>query len=112
MLDHDPDQISADHDEIPTGLRGDVMYARPGQESSTIRLSSGPKYGSSPDGDSESSGLGSGSRVGSGPGSVGRRNLATLFPAGMPPVEKMQNPLAARYGINNDNSLDEPRTEL
>ena len=73
----------------------------------------GAKDQQSPDRESsESSGRGSGSRAGSALdrnryGSI-NRNLSALFPAGMPPVEKLNNPLAATGG--EDGGI--PRTEL
>eukprot|EP00090_Calanus_glacialis_P046592 TRINITY_DN9228_c0_g1_i3.p1 TRINITY_DN9228_c0_g1~~TRINITY_DN9228_c0_g1_i3.p1 ORF type:complete len:142 (-),score=42.51 TRINITY_DN9228_c0_g1_i3:239-664(-) len=100
-------------DDIPDYLKGDVMYSRSHHSGggSTLLISS---KDSSPDRDSESSGRGSGSRIGSAHeqnrhGSI-NRNLSTLFPAGMPPVEKLNNPLASSHLTMEDVSI--PRTEL
>ena len=70
-----------------------------------------------PDHDSQSSGRGSGSRAGSAYdknkfGSI-NRNLSALFPAGMPPVEKLNNPLASsRLTLHGYEDVSIPRTEL
>ena len=68
--------------------------------------------------ESHSSGRGSGSRVGSAYDSRNKfgsinRNLSALFPAGMPPVEKLHNPLASsRLTLNGYEDVSIPRTEL
>ena len=41
------------------------------------------------------------------------RNLSALFPAGMPPVEKLHNPLASsRLTLHAYEDVSIPRTEL
>ena len=112
----DTDNEVVDHedvDDIPDYLKGDVMYSRSHHSGggSTLLMSS---KDNSPDRESDSSGRGSGSRMGSAHehdryGAI-NRNLSTLFPAGMPPVEKLNNPLASSRLTMDDISV--PRTEL
>lgn len=125
------DEEGEEEERVPEHLRGDVMYA-PSHHSgggSTLRITARKTH--SPDSDSSSSsGRGSGSRLGSGfdPsaqfGSI-NRNLSALFPAGMPPVERLQpnhcnplatssNPLSKALSTSSMADLREglPRTEL
>ena len=102
-----------DIDEVPDYLKGDVMYSRSHHSGggSTLLISS---KDSSPDRDRDSSGRGSGSRIGSAHdqdryGAI-NRNLSALFPAGMPPVEKLNNPLASSRLTMEDVGI--PRTEM
>ena len=103
--------------EVPDHLRGDVLYSRSYHSGggSTLLMSSNKDL--SQECQSQSSGVGSGSRVGSGYdrnkyGSI-NRNLSALFPAGMPPVEKLHNPLASsRLTLHAYEDVSIPRTEL
>ena len=111
------DDNEDDDMEVPDHLRGDVLYSRSYHSGggSTLLMSSTKDL--SNDGESQSSGRGSGSRVGSGYdrnkyGSI-NRNLSALFPAGMPPVEKLHNPLAtSRLTLHAYEDVSIPRTEL
>ena len=106
-----------DEMDVPDHLRGDVLYSRSYHSGggSTLLMSSTKDL--SPDGESHSSGRGSSSRAGSGYdrnkyGSI-NRNLSALFPAGMPPVEKLHNPLASsRLTLHAYEDVSIPRTEL
>merc|ERR1711874_886209 len=106
-------EIEENIDDIPDYLKGDVLYSRSHHSGggATLLISS---KDSSPDRDSDSSGRGSGSRIGSAHGhdryEAVNRNLSALFPAGMPPVEKLNNPLASSRLTMEDISI--PRTEL
>ena len=101
--------------EVPDHLRGDVLYSRSYHSGggSTLVMASAKDLET----DSQSSGRGSGSRVGSAYdknkyGSI-NRNLSALFPAGMPPVEKLNNPLASsRLTLHGYEDVSIPRTEL
>ena len=107
------DDIEEEEEQIPDYLKGDVLYSRSHHSGggSTLLISS---KDSSPDRESDSSGRGSGSRIGSGHEKSGygsiNRNLSALFPAGLPPVEKLNNPLASSRLTMEDISI--PRTEL
>ena len=106
-----------DEMDVPDHLRGDVLYSRSYHSGggSTLLMSSTKDL--SPDGESHSSGMGSSSRAGSGYdrnkyGSI-NRNLSALFPAGIPPVEKLHNPLASsRLTLHAYEDVSIPRTEL
>ena len=106
-----------DEMDVPDHLRGDVLYSRSYHSGggSTLLMSSTKDL--SADGESHSSGRGSSSRAGSGYdrnkyGSI-NRNLSALFPAGMPPVEKLHNPLASsRLTLHAYEDVSIPRTEL
>lgn len=106
-----------DEMDVPDHLRGDVLYSRSYHSGggSTLLMSSTKDL--SPDGESHSSGRRSSSRAGSGYdrnkyGSI-NRNLSALFPAGMPPVEKLHNPLASsRLTLHAYEDVSIPRTEL
>ena len=106
-----------DEMDVPDHLRGDVLYSRSYHSGggSTLLMSSTKDL--SPDGESHSSDRRSSSRAGSGYdrnkyGSI-NRNLSALFPAGMPPVEKLHNPLASsRLTLHAYEDVSIPRTEL
>ena len=106
-----------DEMDVPDHLRGDVLYSRSYHSGggSTLLMSSTKDL--SHDAESHSSGRGSSSRAGSGYdknkyGSI-NRNLSALFPAGMPPVEKLHNPLASsRLTLHAYEDVSIPRTEL
>ena len=103
--------------EVPDHLRGDVLYSRSYHSGGGSTLVMASAKDLETDQDSQSSGRGSGSRVGSAYdknkyGSI-NRNLSALFPAGMPPVEKLNNPLASsRLTLHGYEDVSIPRTEL
>lgn len=115
--DSPPGPYDDGESEVPDHLRGDVLYSRSYHSGggSTLLMSSTKDL--DPDHDSQSSGRGSGSRAGSAYdknkfGSI-NRNLSALFPAGMPPVEKLNNPLASsRLTLHGYEDVSIPRTEL
>ena len=112
-----PDGLEETEPEVPDHLRGDVLYSRSYHSGGGSTLVTASAKDLETDQDSQSSGRGSGSRLGSAYdknkyGSI-NRNLSALFPAGMPPVEKLNNPLAAsRLTLHGYEDVSIPRTEL
>ena len=112
-----PEGLDDAEPEVPDHLRGDVLYSRSYHSGGGSTLVMASAKDLETDQDSQSSGRGSGSRVGSGYdknkyGSI-NRNLSALFPAGMPPVEKLNNPLASsRLTLHGYEDVSIPRTEL
>merc|ERR1719222_270210 len=102
-MDRLAEEGEEEEERVPEHLRGDVMYATSLHSGggSTLRITARKTRSPDSSGSSSSSGRGSGSRLGSGfdtaqYGSI-NRNLSALFPAGMPPVERLTNcnPLAS-----------------